>query len=321
MSFCQKAKEYDLDGKIRKQVEQDLNLLNRFREKYPFNTDPAKIDTLTVEELYQPGKDYFFKWVEHNLRGLGSIWIGSDAPWKSACNKLNEFKELLHKVVDDHLSLSEKVDAPWDKISGWGGDKTIAKKIISLFNDNVIPIFKTEHLEYFYERIVDEPLPPNYENMTLGEKYEFLNNALLEVKEMCEHTRDWTNVYFMRFLYDTFPPPLKEIYPGARPTSKPLSTIGLMFEPQNHDEVIFIFSKLHTKMGFPYIIKIQQAYPDILALDENRELKRIEIELYASEFNHDPRGCDYIVCWENDMREKPEDWPEVLQLKDYMKIE
>jgi hypothetical protein len=82
--------------------------------------------------------------------------------------------------------------------------------------------------------------------------------------------------------------------------------------------MMFLFSKLHEKAGFPYITKIQAAYPDVYALDNDRTVKRIEIETYASQFDHDPKGCEYIVCWENDLESVPEDWPEIIQLKDYL---
>ena len=81
---------------------------------------------------------------------------------------------------------------------------------------------------------------------------------------------------------------------------------------------MFLFSKLHEKIGFFYITKIQKEYPDIYAINSERAIKRLEIETYASQFNHDPKGCDFIVCWENDLEERQDDWPEIIQLKDYI---
>jgi len=153
--------------------------------------------------------------------------------------------------------------------------------------------------------------------MTLGEKYQFLNQSLIKFKESLAETREWNNV-FMMFLYEMFPhpsPPSPEAPPSIL---QPLSKLGLLFEPQTHEEMLFLFSKLHQKLGFPYIIKIQVAYPDVYVLDSDRTIKRVEIEIYASQFDHDSKGCDFIVCWENDLESVPEDWPEIIQLKDYL---
>jgi hypothetical protein len=122
----------------------------------------------------------------------------------------------------------------------------------------------------------------------------------------------------MRFLYEIYPPPRKQIVWEMLPPPQPLSKLGLLFEPRSHEEVVFPFSKLHEKVGFPYITLLQATYPDIYALDIDRAVKRIEVEVYASQFNHDPKGCDFIVCWENDLETKPEDWPEIIQLKDHL---
>lgn len=125
-------------------------------------------------------------------------------------------------------------------------------------------------------------------------------------------TKEWNNAYFMRFLYEMYPPP-RQPPPWGKPTPQPLNKLGLLFEPQTHEEMIFLFSKMHEKIGFPYVTQIQTAYPDVLALDNNRTVKN-----FASQFHHDPKGCDFIVCWENDLEIVPEDWPEIIQLKDYL---
>ena len=201
-----------------------------------------------------------------------------------------------------------------------GGDRLIAKKIISCYDENVLPIFKTADLEYFFNLFVGrQKLPSNYNTMSLGEKFQFLTQTLLTVKESFVETKEWDNAYFMWFLYEMFPPPREKILGGRPAQPEPLNKLGLLFEPQTHEEMMFLFSKTHEKIGFPYITKIQAAYPDVFALDNDRTVKRIEIETFASQFEgHDPKGCDIIVCWENDLEEVPEDWPEIIQLKDYI---
>ena len=70
-------------------------------------------------------------------------------------------RRLLHVAVDRKKTLAEKVDAPWDQIKGLGRDRHIAKKIIFCFNyenGDVLPIFKTQDLEFFINKIVDKPI-------------------------------------------------------------------------------------------------------------------------------------------------------------------
>ena len=319
MSISEKAKEFDPDGTHKKEIENALKLLEQFRKKYPFKDNPDSIEDLTPDDLFKKGEDYFFKWIEFKLRPLGRIALGGATVYRNACNQLEDFKELLRIAVDEEKTLAEKIDAPWERISGMGGDKLIAKKIICCYDDNILPIFKTDDLEYFFNLFVGKQhLPPNYENMSLGEKYQFLNQALLKVKESFPETRNWSNPYFVRFLYEMYPPPRQKLQWGKPIQPKPLSKLGLLFEPQTHEEVMFLFSKVHEKIGFPYIIKMQTAYPDILALDNDRTIKRIEVELFASQFDHNPDGCDFIVCWENDLETVPENWPEIIQLKDFL---
>lgn len=320
MSIIEKVREFDPAGKHRREIDNALKLLNQCREKYPFKDTPDSIDRLTDEDLFKKGGDYFFKWIEFTLRPLGAIALGSATVYRNACNQLEEFKDLLRIAVDDEKSLAEKVDAPWERISGMGGDKHIAKKIISCYDDNVLPIFKTRDLEYFFNTLVGRlKLPPNYETMSLGEKYQFLTEALINVKESLAETKGWNNPYFTRFLYEMYPPPKEKIQWEKPAPPEPLNKLGLLFAPLTHEEMMFIFSKIHEKIGFPYIIKIQTAYPDVVALDNDRTMKRIEIETFASQFKgHDPKDCDVIVCWENDLTEIPKDWPEIIQLKDYI---
>jgi hypothetical protein len=320
LSISEKAKEFDPDGEIRREMDNALELLRQFRRKYPFKDDTESIDKLRPEDIFMKGEDYFFRWIEFKLRPLGRIALGSAIVYRNACDQLEDFKDLLRITIDDGKSLAEKVDSPWERISGMGGDKLIAKKIITCYNDNVLPIFRTADLEHFFNLLVGrQKFPSNYDNMSLGEKFQFLTQALLNIKDSFTETKEWDNAYFMRFLYEMFPPSREKIQWGKpAPAPQPLNKLGLLFEPQTHEEMIFLFSKTHEKIGFPYVTKIQAAYPDVFALDNDRTMKRIEIETFASQFDHDPKGCDFIVCWENDLETVPEDWPEIIQLKDYL---
>ncbi len=119
---------------------------------------------------------------------------------------------MLYIAVDKEKSLSEKVDAPWEKISHLGADKHIAKKIIFCFNyerGEVLPIFSTAHLKHFVNQVVNAPnSPAKYHS--LGEEYAYLTSELLKAKDKLQITKQWEITYFARFLYNSYPPPGRE---------------------------------------------------------------------------------------------------------------
>ena len=88
----------------------------------------------------------------------------------------------------------------------------------------------------------------------------------------------------------------------------------LLYEPRNHEEVLFMFSKMHKEIDFPLIIKVRTGYPDVIAVDKKGERVFIEIEPNAKSFQHhvgkhNIKKCDYIVCWNDDLKEKKhKDW-------------
>lgn len=207
MSISEKVKEFDKSGKYRRKIDNTLELLGQFRRKYPFKDSPESIDSLTADDLFKespPKVGDFFRWIEFKLKPLGYLSVYSNV-YRNARNQLEDFKTFLRIAVDEEKSLAEKVDAPWERISRMGGDKHIAKKIICCYDDNVIPIFRTVDLEYFFNLFEGrQNLPSNYDSLSLGEKYQFLNQALLNVKERVAETKNWDNVYFMWFLYVTY---------------------------------------------------------------------------------------------------------------------
>lgn len=239
LSISERAKEFDKNGKYRRKIDNALELLEQFRQIYPFKDCPESIDSLTADDLFKdspPKVGDFFRWIEFRLKPLGHLSVYSNA-YRNARNKLEDFRALLRIAVDEEKSLAEKVDAPWERISRMGGDKHIAKKIISCYDDNVLPVFKTADLEHFFNLFAgNKNLPSNYDSLSLGEKYQFLNQALLNVKERVAETKKWDNIYFMWFLYVT--------YKWRKPAQpKPTSKSRSFFEPQIREEVIFPLSQ------------------------------------------------------------------------------
>lgn len=154
--------------------------------------------------------------------------------------------------------------------------------------------------------------------LSTGQKIELLNSVLLPFRDKEMGNKKWDNLLFAGFLYDTFPP--QRILPPTE-TVEPLHPLGILFEPKYEQEVVYLFSVFHRELGFPYIIKIRNEFPDAEVIDKKKDVKRIEFEVRASEFvqhGHDKKGCDLIVCWENDL-EANEDLPSIISLEDFIK--
>lgn len=80
----------------------------------------------------------------------------------------------------------------------------------------------------------------------------------------------------------------------------------MSFTPQNEQGVIVIFSQAIARLDNISIIEIRAKYPDAILLVNSREV-RVEFEYLSSNFvdhSHDPRECDLIICWKDDIQHK-----------------
>jgi hypothetical protein len=98
---------------------------------------------------------------------------------------------------------------------------------------------------------------------------------------------------------------------------------GLEHAPVNEQGVVFLFGMVSQELGFR-VQSISQRYPDCIAKEEipGRPVKwrqvRIEFEHRSKDFYthaHSPKDVDIIVCWEDNLSEKPDGCPRVLELK------
>lgn len=193
---------------IEKKVKGSKENYKKFIDLYPFNEFPDKINSINPDDIYNPGnKSYFLYFIEFGLKECGHIRVGQALYAENARENIDKFKKLLKNTVDKSLSVAEKVDAPWEEISYFGGDKLIAKKIIFCYNPSkILPIYKTEHLEYF-SAVINEDFKSEsnrfnkkYSDLTLGEKFEYLNEIILTFKNEVIKS-DMDNVSFSHFLY------------------------------------------------------------------------------------------------------------------------
>lgn len=100
----------------------------------------------------------------------------------------------------------------------------------------------------------------------------------------------------------------------------PLHGCDMMHEPVNEQGAVLLFGMLATNLGF-LIEMVRTGYPDCEAKRKGKDGKfrkvRIEFEFATSRFDHDPDGCDLIVCWEDDANKSG---LEVLELKRHVTL-
>jgi hypothetical protein len=105
----------------------------------------------------------------------------------------------------------------------------------------------------------------------------------------------------------------------ARVYGRPLHFGNLTFEPTNEQGVVFLFGIVSKALGFDSIEYLGADFPDCEAkrrVGNRQQLQqvKIEFEFKSSNYDHDPRGCDLIVCWEHNWKECPSSL-EVIELK------
>ncbi len=250
-SMAEKAMTFSKNGATKAEMDNAIVLLKRFREKYPFVENPESIETLGPDDIFRERPSEvgdFFHWLEYYLYPIGHLTLYGSNVYRQIRSQLDEFKTLLYIVVDREKSLVQKVDANWDEIKHLGGDRHIAKKIIFCFNfetEEILPIFKTSHLEHFLLSILEKlEYPPNYDSLSLGEKYEFLNLELLKAKKECQETQSWEIPYFARFLYDSYRPP------RMKPHSiNELETEARIERQKQFADFVNLLNELQTKGG------------------------------------------------------------------------
>jgi hypothetical protein len=211
----EKADVYDKVGTVRSDVNKALTSLKELRVKYPFTENLREIEWLDSDKLFKVNPDEtgeFFRLLEGYLKPLGYSTQNTSNVYRNARLQIKEFKNMLRIAVDDRKSLAEKVDAPWERIGGFGQDKVLAKQIIFCYNNHrgiVLPIFSNQHLRHFVNRVSDSIGGPT-KYLSQGQEYEHYVTELLKVKNNLPITKAWDTSYFARFLYQTYPPPDSE---------------------------------------------------------------------------------------------------------------
>ena len=208
----EKASVFDSNNAIKHEVNIVLATLKDFRKCYAFTENLQEIEWLDPDKLFKLNPDQigdFFIFIENFLKSLSNSTKINYNVYRNARLQIKEFKNLLRKVVDDRASLAEKIDAPWERIGGFGQDRTLAKKIVYCFNfekETVLPIFNNHHMRHFSNCVLDFPISPT-KHASTGQEYQHYTTELLKAKNSIPITQTWNNLYFTRFLYVSYTPP------------------------------------------------------------------------------------------------------------------
>jgi hypothetical protein len=214
--LLEKVNTFDKLGIVKHEVDEALVAQKELRHKFPFNENLRSIEWLDPDKLFKVNPDEvgeFFQLLEQSLKPVNYSNIPSSSNvYRNTRLQISEFKNLLRTAVDDRKSLGEKVDAQWDRIGGVGQDKVLAKKIIYCFNSEkgtVLPVFSSQHLRHFSSRVADAS-SEQAKYYSAGQEYEHYTQELLKTKHSLPITKNWTPLYFARFLYATYTPPDSE---------------------------------------------------------------------------------------------------------------
>lgn len=215
-SMVEKANSFDKVGVVKHEVDTALAAIKELRRKFHFAENLREIEWLDPDKLYKVNPDEvgeFFQLLEKSLKPIkySNITSGSNV-YRNARLQIKDFKNLLRIAVDDRKTLTQKVDAPWDRIGGIGQDKILTKKVIYCLNyekDGFLPIFNNQHLRHFVNRVVDVPNGQT-KYFSPGQEYEHYTSELAKAKSSTPITKSWSSLYFACFLYNTYPPPDSE---------------------------------------------------------------------------------------------------------------
>lgn len=89
--------------------------------------------------------------------------------------------------------------------------------------------------------------------------------------------------------------------PQKKSIGRYLGFRNLIHEPTNEQGVVLLFGMISKELGF-FVERIGVEFPDCTAkrnVGKGMQTVEIEFEFKSREYNHPQRGCDIIVCWED----------------------
>lgn len=257
-----------------------------------------KFDEGDIFIVRKTGKDYgvmgiwIFKREEYVTSQDKVPWEDYEYRWQQWFDPLVDFKTPVSEEFIGVSKFSEKLKMPAMRIVG-----------------SVVHLSDSEAIKYI--------------ELILKEKAEELQDKVnLEGKEV-------NKVEILRSLLDHYqkeeekpPTPSKKQKRGMI-SGEPINFRGMVYAPLNEAGVVLLFSKIMDDLGIIYESSPLKDFDMVgrIQTDRGFELKHFEFEYKSSNFKiheHDPATVDYLVCWEHDWTNCPDDL-EVWELRERIK--
>lgn len=202
--------------------QQAENLRQQFLQRFPL----AQLPSLTLQD-YALGlddhKDTFCYWLEFKTQELGRItgppsmkhivYFQKDKKWyfDKRYSDENSAFEVVRKGLTELVTLAgeDKFDqlesvAPFDR-----QNLTRGKILYLYYADKFLPVYSLNHLK---DLCVQFGVTADFHSPTS------MNRALLQFKQLHPKISDWSNLKFMRFLYEKFSPAAQfwKVAPGEK---------------------------------------------------------------------------------------------------------
>lgn len=219
-------------------------------------------------------------------------WRDAKYRWLLRLEPLIDFQNPVSEEFTGLSKFSEKVQINAMRLAG-----------------SVIELTPTEIENYFQSILTEKAVECATEVVYQGEKRkvaEILNDILSAQKEKAR----------------IITPSLKPRGRGPL-TGEPINFRGIVYAPRNEAGVVLLFSKVMDDLGIIYESSPPSDFDMVgrIQTAKGYELKHFEFEYQSSNFKqhkHDATLVDYIVCWEHDWKNCPENI-EVIELKELIK--
>ncbi len=100
---------------------------------------------------------------------------------------------------------------------------------------------------------------------------------------------------------------MPKVFKGVE-RAQALEGAALRFAPQNELGVVYLFASMAKRLGLSSVEIVRPGFPDCIAYQrtgKGEKRVRIEFEYKSRNFNHDPKKCDWLVCWEDNWPNAP----------------
>jgi len=221
-------------------------------------------------------------------------WEDYEYKWQQWFDPIIDFKAPMSEAFQGTSKYSEKLQIAAMRIVG---------SVVSLSSDEILR---------YLDKIIEEKIIEL--SMT-----EVIYNGIQKSAEVI--LQSIIDLYSREPETIVTPPVIKQ--ERDKPVGEPINFRGMVYAPLNEAGVVLLFSKVMNELGIIYESSPISGFDMVgrLKTEKGYERKHFEFEYLSSHFKvhkHDPALVDFIVCWEHDWKNCPEEI-QVIELKQVIK--